>query len=425
VSSGQAHLPSHGIKDFAVQLTTEQGNVRSLPMIQMVLAVACGVIIANLYYVQPLTGLISAAFHMPHETNGLLVTVPLVGYGIGLLMIVPLGDLLENRRLVLTLIGAEMLCTLALSLTKWPAAYLFIALLIGIVASVVQILVPYITYLVPEASRGRAVGRVVSGVMLGVMLARPVSSMIASVWSWREVFRMSAILMAAVIVALRIALPPRRPVHQLTYGGLLRSLGQIFVSTELVRRRGIYHASMFGTFSVFWTAVPLWLGGPMFGLTQKGIAWVALAGVAGAIAPPIAGRIADKGLSQAGTAAALLLASASFVLSDLARGHSAFSLGVVIASAILLDFAVVANLVFSQRAIYSLGAEQRSRLNGLFMATFFAGGAIGSALSGWAFARFGWAGVSVLGVLLPLSALLYFATERRKPVVESVSVSPP
>ncbi|MFM0503484.1 MFS transporter [Paraburkholderia caffeinilytica] len=408
-----------------MQAPKQDGHVQSLTVIQMMLAIACGMIIANVYYTQPLTGLISATLGLPHASTGLLVTLPLAGYGVGLLTIVPLGDLFENRRLALTLIGAEMLFTLALSVTSWATAYLFIAFLIGLVASAVQLLVPYITYLVPEEARGRAVGRVVSGVMLGIMLARPVSSLIASVGSWREVFRMSAILMAAVIIGLRFTLPPRKPAQPPTYSSLLRSLGQIFLSTEVLRRRGIYQGALFGAFSVFWTAVPLWLGGPKFGLSQQGIAWVALAGVAGAIAPPFAGRLADKGLIQAGTAGALLLGSASFIFSDLARGHSTLSLALVITTAILLDFAVSANLVLSQRVIYSLGAEQRSRLNGLFMATFFAGGAISSAASGWAFARFGWAGVSVLGMVLPLGALLYFATERRKAVVECVSASLP
>jgi predicted MFS family arabinose efflux permease len=404
---------------------SKHGRVRSLAVIQIVLAAACGMVAANVYYAQPLTGLISAAFGMPRESTGLFVTLPLAGYGIGLLTIVPLGDLFENRRLALALVGAEMLCTLALSLTTQPTVYLGIAFLTGLLASVVQLFVPYVTYLVPKEAQGRAVGRAISGLMLGIMLARPAASMIASFWSWREVFRFSSMLMAALMIGLHLVLPPRRPAQPPTYGSLLRSLGRIFASTELLRRRGFYHAAIFGSFSVFWTAVPLWLSSPKFGLTQQGIAWVALAGVAGAIAPPIAGRIADKGLTQAGTAAAMLLASASFLLSDLAFLRSNFSLAIVIVSAVLLDSAVSANLLLSQRAIYSLGSEQRSRLNGLFMATFFAGGAVSSALSGWAFARFGWTGVSILGMLLPLAALLYFATERRSSLVESVSANLP
>jgi predicted MFS family arabinose efflux permease len=155
---------------------------------------------------------------------------------------------------------------------------------------------------------------------------------------------------------------------------------------------------MFGAFSVFWTAAPLWLSGPQFGLTQRGIAWVALAGVAGAVAPPVAGRMADKGFGQWGTVAAMLLAAAAFLVSALANNGSRLALGLVIACAILLDFAVFSNLVFSQRTIYSLRPEQRSRVNGLFMAIFFAGGAISSALSGWCYLRLGWAGVSAVGV---------------------------
>lgn len=406
-----------------MQVPNQNGRARSLTAIQTMLAIACGMIIANVYYAQPLTGLIGATLGLPHESNGLLVTLPLAGYGIGLLTIVPLGDIFENRRLAMILIGAEMLLTLTLSLTSWATAYLLIAFLLGLVASAVQLLVPYMTYLVPKEAAGRAVGRVVSGVMLGIMLARPVSSLIANAWSWREVFRMSAILMAAVIVGLYLVLPPRKPTHPPTYGSLLGSLGNIFASTALLRRRGIYQGALFGAFSVFWTAVPLWLSGPKFGLTQQGIAWIALAGVAGAIAPPFAGRIADRGLTQAGTVGAMLLASASFIFAALARGHSDLSIALVIATAILLDFAASANLVLSQRVIYSLSVEQRSRLNGLFMATFFAGGAISSAASGWAFAHFGWTGVTVLGMALPLAALAYFATERRKPVAECLSTS--
>jgi predicted MFS family arabinose efflux permease len=179
---------------------------------------------------------------------------------------------------------------------------------------------------------------------------------------------------------------------------LLLSLRRIFVTTEVLLRRAFYHACMFGAFSVFWTAAPLWLSGPQFGLTQRGIAWVALAGVAGAVAPPVAGRMADKGFGQWGTVAAMLLAAAAFLVSDLANNGSRLALGLVIACAILLDFAVFSNLVFSQRTIYSLRPEQRSRVNGLFMAIFFAGGVISSALSGWCYLRLGWAGVSAVGV---------------------------
>lgn len=382
--------------------------------LQWLLGTACGLLIANLYYAQPLNGLISADLGIPPQNTGLIITLPLAGYGLGVLLIVPLADLVENRRLVLLLVGLEALCVLTASLVDNAGIFLGVALLIGATTSGVQILLPYVTYLVPEAARGQAVGKVVSGVMLGIMLARPVSSFVADLWPWQAIFKISALLMASLFMVLRMALPARRPQQSLTYGTLLASMGRIFITTEVLRRRALYHACMFGAFSVFWTAAPLLLTGPHFRLTQSGVAWVALAGVAGAVAPPIAGRIADKGHSGLGTVLAMLLASAAFLLSNLRLGGSRTALGLVIACAILLDFAVSANLVFGQRAIFGLRADERSRLNGLYLATFFAGGAVSSALSGWCYFRYGWAGVSALGVVLPMVGLLYFATERQQ-----------
>ena len=379
--------------------------------LQWLLGIACGLLIANVYYAQPLTGLITAALGMPRASAGLLVTLPLIGYGTGLLLVVPLSDLIENRRLVSLMVGLEALCMAVICTTSNPSLYLFVAFFVGVTAAAVQILVPYVTFLAPEAQRGQAVGRVVSGVMLGIMLARPVSSLVSDLVSWRAIFGISALLMLSLLVALRVMLPQRQPAAGLTYPGLLLSLGHIFVTTPILRRRAIYHAYLFGAFSVFWTAVPLWLSGPQFGLTQRGIAWVALAGVAGAIAPPLAGRMADRGLSKRGTGLAMLAAITAFAVTMAARDASPVALGMIVFAAILLDFAVSANLVFGQRAIYALSVEQRGRINGLFMATFFVGGAIGSALSGWCYERFGWTGVAVLGSALPVIALMYFATE--------------
>jgi predicted MFS family arabinose efflux permease len=374
---------------------------------------ACGVIVANLYYTQPLAGLVIAALGLQRQSAGLLTTLPLIGYGAGLLTIVPLGDLVENRRLVLWLVAMEVVCLLLVSIAAQAMVFLTLVFFIGVTAAVVQVLVPFSTYLVPEEARGRTLGQVVSGLMLGIMLSRPASSMIAAFAAWRTVYRFSASLMVLVFVGAYWILPHRRPAPNLTYAALLRSLGRIFATTEILRRRALYHACMFGSFSAFWTALPLWLTGPQFRLTQRGVAWVALAGVAGAIAPPIAARVADKGLARIGTILAMLLAAGAFLISDLAKDSSNLSLGIVVAVAIMIDFATSANLVFGQRAIFLLGADLRSRLNGLYLATFFAGGAICAAVSGWIYVYYGWLGVTVFGAALPLIGMLYLFTERR------------
>jgi predicted MFS family arabinose efflux permease len=159
---------------------------------------ACGIIVANLYFTQPLAGLVIAALGLPKQSAGLLTTLPLIGYGAGLLTIVPLGDLVENRSLVLWLVALEAICLLLLSLAVQPIAFLTLGFFIGVTAAVVQVLVPYSTYLVPEEARGRTLGQVVSGLMLGIMLSRPVASMIADFAAWRVVYRFSASLMGRI-----------------------------------------------------------------------------------------------------------------------------------------------------------------------------------------------------------------------------------
>ena len=378
--------------------------------IERLLAAAAGLIVANIYYVQPLTSLISAELGIPIERAGLLVSFTQLGYGAGLLLLVPLADLVENRRLVVTLAVLETICLLLAGNAHSVIVFMAASLLIGANAVAVQILVPYVTYLTPEATRGRAVGTVVSGLGIGIMMARPVSSFVADAGSWRGMFLLSGALMAVLALVMRLALPPRKSAPLLGYVTLLKSLGPIAAGSETLRRRASYQACLFGSFSIFWTAVPLWLMSTRFGYTQRGVAWVAVAGVAGAIGPSIAGRVADRGFTSAGTLVAMILAIASFAVSMLAMP---LRVGVwpVIVCAVLLDFAVSSNLLFGQRAIFALNPEQRSRMNAVYMTTFFIAGATCSALSTWCFAHYGWPGVALAGGVLPLIALTYFLTE--------------
>ncbi|MFL6673405.1 MAG: MFS transporter [Massilia sp.] len=383
--------------------------------LMMLIASACGLIVANIYYAQPLLGLISHSVGLQPGAAGLVVTLTQVGYGAGLLLVVPMGDLLENRRLVLGLL-VLLVCALGISLlASQPAAFLGASLLIGFAAVAVQVLVPYASHMAPEAVRGRVVGNVMSGLMLGIMLARPVASVVTHLWSWQAVYGMSAVLMLVLGCVLRALMPPRAPLAKTSYGALLGSLGGIFARYAVLRRRALYQAGMFGAFSVFWTVTPLLLSSPAFGLTQKGIALFALVGVAGAIAAPIAGRVADHGWTRQASAFCMLLAIVSFAMTLLAPAGSTLALGLLVVAAVLLDFGVSGNLVLGQRAIYGLDPELRSRVNGLYMATFFLGGAAGSALGAWSYAHWGWGAAAIVGMCMPTAALLYFATERRQP----------
>jgi predicted MFS family arabinose efflux permease len=312
---------------------------------------------------------------------------------------------------VLILVGLAAAALLGAGLSQSPAPFLASALLIGLGSVAVQVLVPYAAHLAPPDRRGTVVGNVMSGLMLGIMMARPVSSFIAGHSAWHVVFFLSAAAMLALAAVLRLRLPPRRPKARLGYGKLLLSMAALVRDSAVLRRRALYQACLFGAFSLFWTVTPLLLAGPDYGLSQQAIALFALAGVAGAIASPIAGRLADRGRSRIGTALALAGAVLAFAITHVAAPGSRAALGLLTLAAILLDSCATTNLVIGQRAIYALGESQRARLNGLFMATFFAGGALGSALGAYAFAKGGWLLASALGGVLPLLALIGFSTE--------------
>lgn len=390
-----------------VQLETKQ-----IPnWITLLLAVACGVIVANLYYAQPLIGPISTDTHLPLASAGLIVTLTQIGYVLGLLFIVPLSDLIENRRLVVSSLAVVVGALAVASLTQHALFFLTASMLIGLGSVSAQILVPYASHLAPEEQRGQVVGNVMSGLLLGIMLARPLASFITDFWGWQAVFILSAALTAILAVLLAFVLPKRKPSPTMNYGALISSLWSLFKTKPVLRRRSFYQACLFGAFSLFWTVIPLWLAS-YFHLSQQGIALFALAGVAGAIAAPIAGRLADRGWTKRLTGFAMLIATLSFLLTQLFNDASTSSLAMLVTAAIILDMAVSGNLVLSQRAIYSLGSDIRGRVNGVFMAVFFIGGAIGSALGGWAYAYGGWTLASILGLSMPVAALLYYCTEK-------------
>jgi predicted MFS family arabinose efflux permease len=377
----------------------------------MLLATACGLIVANIYYVQPLAGPISQALGLSPQAAGLLVTMTQFGYGVGLLLIVPLADLMENRRIITCLIAASALALAGAALAGAAPVFMAAAVCIGLSSVAVQVLVPYSAQLASEAERGRVVGTVTGGLMFGIMLSRPASSFIAHAFGWHTVFALSSALMVGLALALRLILPRFQPARGAGYGALLASLGGLALRTPVLQRRALYQSFLFAAFSLFWTTTPLLLA-RVYHLTQNGIALFALAGVAGAISAPLAGRAADRGWSKPATGFGMGLVALSFALSRVGTPGSGAALALLVCAAIMLDFGVTANLVFGQRAIFSLGAAYRGRLNGLYLAALFVGGAFGSAAGGWAYAQGGWPLTAWIGLALPIMALACFATER-------------
>ncbi len=389
------------------------GEKKISRMLILLFAGACGLIVANLYYAQPLVGPISEATGIPSGASGLIVTMTQLGYAAGLLFLVPLSDLLENRKLIMSVLIIAVIGLAVASVARNPVIFFIAAALIGLGSVAAQILVPFAAHLAPAGQRGKIVGNVMSGLLLGIMLARPVSSIITGIFGWQAIFVISSVLMAVLILLLRFLLPKRKPNPSDNYPAIIKSLWHILKTTPIVRRRSLYQAALFGSFSLFWTVVPLWLA-EYFHLNQKEIAIFALVGVGGAVAAPIAGRLADRGYTRMLTGIAFVTAAASFAITHAFGGSQNLSLIIFCIAAIALDMSVSGNLVLGQQAIYALGDEIRGRVNGLFMALFFGGGAIGSAVGGWSYAMGKWTAASFIGFGMPVLAFLYYLTEKKE-----------
>lgn len=372
------------------------------------LAIACGVTVANIYYAQPLVGPIGESFGLGLATVGFILAILQIGYVLGLVFLVPLGDLVENKALILLTLGF-LIASLVLSAAA-PTAAVFIAasFLVGVAAVGTQMILPVAAHLTPERIRGQTVGTVMSGLMFGILLARPLATMVAGEFGWRAVYVMSAAAMCGVIVLMACALPRRRPQHALTYPRLIRSLWHVLLTTPVLQRRAAYQALLFGTLIMFWTSVPLLLEAPPFSLGHVALSAFMLTGAASALIAPVAGRFADRGYTRALTGVAMAAVAIGFVLTWFgSRG----SLTALVLASILLDAGAQGNFVVGQRMIYALPGDIRSRLNALHLAIIFFGGAIGSAISGYAVARGGAASVSLIGLGFTGVALALFATE--------------
>ncbi|MFC1409539.1 MFS transporter [Streptacidiphilus sp. N1-12] len=385
---------------------TASGPPRRLVLL---LAVACGLTVANLYYAQPLLSSLRQVFHVDEATAGGLVTATQIGYALGLLLLVPLGDRVENRRLATLLLGITAGALVLAGLAPGFGLLLTASLLFSTTVVVVQILVPFAADLAPDHSRGRIVGQVMSGLLAGILLSRTLGSLLADATSWRVVYLVSAGMMALLALTLRTALPQRHPTSTLRYRELLRSTLQLARKHAPLRRRALYQATMFGAFSAFWTTVSYVLTSAPFHYGQVGVGLFALVGAGGVAIAPLAGRWADHGLVRPMTAVALAATASAFALAGFGR-HSIFALG---GAAVLLDMGVQTTLILGQHVIFQLDPASRARLNSVYMATFFLGGALGSELASLAYRSHGWTAVAVLGAGLPLLGLAYWGTERR------------
>ena len=378
------------------------------PRLVLLMAIACGAAVANIYYAQPLLSTIAHEFSVSDGTAGLLVTASQVGYAIGLVLLVPLGDLLERRRLV-----TRILVVTALALGATAAAPSFTLLagglaVVGVTSVVAQILVPMASTLAAEPEKGRVVGKVMSGLLVGILVARTASGLIAEFGGWRLVFGLSAVLMLVLSAVLRARLPEVRPTTTLSYPGLLHSVGRLIVEQPTLRVRMLYGALGMGQFSVLWTTVAFLLAGSPYRYGDATIGLFGLVGLVGALAAQAAGRMADRDSHHLSTGLFFVTMLLSWAL--IAAGRS--SLAALVLGIALLDLGIQGAQITNQSVIYALAPDARSRVTTAYMTTVFASAAISSALASAIYEAGGWSAVATLGAGLAGAGVLLWIAEQ-------------
>ncbi|WLE63740.1 MFS transporter [Burkholderia plantarii] len=366
--------------------------------IVLLMALSCGLVAASSYFAQPLLATIARDVGLPAWAASWIVTSSQLGYCTGLLVLAPLGDCVENRRLVLLTLGGLGMALLAMARATGGVALLAAAFAIGLGCTLVQMLVALAARMAGADSRGRVVGNVTSGLLAGIMLARPAAGVVAAQAGWRAPYLAAALVLTALGVLLARVLPRHAPAAPTPYRQALGSLRGLLRRHAPLRRLGTVQACLFGAFSLFWGAAPLALS-RRFGLSVDGLALFALAGAAGALAAPLAGRAADRGRGAALRALGIALVAAGFALTLVPN------LAAWVVAALMIDAGVQVCHVIAQRTVLSLDAAARNRVNSLYIAMFFFGGALGSALASAALAP-GWPAVAGLGVLLAAAAAL-------------------
>ncbi|WP_296433429.1 MULTISPECIES: MFS transporter [unclassified Rhizobium] len=365
----------------------------------LAMAVASGVAVANIYYNQPMLGIIEADFPGQSAT-GLIPTATQLGYAVGLFLLLPLGDLVHRRRLIISqfLILAVTLALAAIAPTAWTLVAA--SLVVGASATVAQQIVPFAASLASPEKRGATIGTVMSGVLSGILFSRTLSGFVGEHAGWRAMFWIGvpmALLGAAMMFA---ALPNHRPTSRMRYHNAIRSLAQLWKQHSALRTATLVQAALFASFTSFWTILALYLQGPRFGLGADVAGLFGIVGAVGVFAAPVAGRIADKRGPHFVVWLGALLTLVAWIVFGVWWSIAALIIGVIV-----LDFGIQGALVSNQHIIYALDPEARSRLNTIFMTGMFLGGAAGSALAALAWGYGAWSAVTVLGGLLAIVSL--------------------
>lgn len=376
----------------------------------VLLALTCGVAVGNIYFPQTISPLVAASLHVSADSAALVVTAVQFGYAAGIFLLVPLGDRLPHRPLVVTLLGLTGVGLLAASVAPALPPLIGASALVGVTTVVAPIIGPMAAGLVADDQRGVVSGTLLSGSIGGMLLSRTAAGAIGDWWGWRGPYLMAAAVVLLIAVVMARVLPTTRPPSGHRYPELLAESLRLLRTEPDLRRSSFYQATVFAGFSAIWTTVALLLTGPAYGLGAPAVGMLALVNAVTMLCTPVAGRQVDRRGSDAVNLICMLVVIASAAVLALGALGGMVGLAALVLGTLLLDVGMQSGMVANQVRIYALRPEIRSRLNTAYMTCAYLGGGVGSWLGARAHAHFGWLGVCGVLALLAATALVRHLT---------------
>lgn len=369
------------------------------------LALTCGVVVANMYYIQPIGTQIAKTYQISTGSVGIVTMLTQLGYALGLLFLVPLGDVMDRRKLIIRMLALSSISLLAAFLAPNFLLFALAGFLIGLLSIVPQVIIPYGAVLAGPASRGRIMGKLLSGLLVGILLSRTVSGLIASVIDWKYVYLIALVMIALLTALLVFKLPKTEQTDSKTEGttylATIKSIPQLVTSQRELREAAINGFFMFGTFSIFWSTLIFYVSSPVYhwGTREAGI--LAVFGLAGAVAAPIVGRLADSYSERKIVLMGMAMETICFILLFFWGQY----LSVLILAIILLDVGNQFGQVSNQTRVQALSEVASNRNNTVFMFSYFIGGSLGSLVGSLMWQQAGWLGVTSAGLIFQACAL--------------------
>lgn len=370
----------------------------------LLLSITCGVVVANMYYIQPIGTKVADSLSVSTSAIGILTMLTQLGYALGLLFLVPLGDVVDRPKLIIRMAALSAISLLAAFFAPSFTLFACASFLIGLLSIVPQIIIPYGAVLAGPKARGKVMGTLLSGLLVGILLSRTVSGIVASLFSWRMIY-LFALVLVAILTGLLYWKMPRTQIKttsSVSYLDSLKSLPYLVKTQRLLREASISGFFMFGTFSIFWSTLIFYISSPVYhwGTFEAGI--LAIFGLSGAVAAPIVGRLSDSYSERKIVGMGLAMQTLSFVALLVAGSH----LVVLLVAIILLDVGNQFGQVANQTRVQGLGEAASNRNNTVFMFMYFIGGATGSLLGTTMWQQFGWLGVTLTGLAFQLCAYI-------------------